>query len=160
MEHVAIMRSSLGLLEKIKTGRKTVESRWYKTKYPPWGKIQRGDTLYFKDSGKPVNIKTKVNDVEFYSNLTHNEIKKILNEYSGSNQLGLESTSDFFERVKDKKYCILIFFSDVEHITPFNVDKSGYGIMSSWITVNDINNIKVFSSSNVKQHQHLIEKYL
>ena len=67
MEHVAIMRNSWGLLSKIISGNKTIESRWYKTKYRPWGRIKSGDILYFKDSGKPVTVKAKVDEVKFIS---------------------------------------------------------------------------------------------
>ena len=60
MDHVAIMKKSWKLTEKILSGEKKIESRWYKSKYPPWGKIKKGDIIYFKDSGEPVSIKAKV----------------------------------------------------------------------------------------------------
>ena len=56
MEHLAIMRKSWGLTKKILSGEKKIESRWYKSKYPPWGKIRSGEIVYFKDSGEPVSI--------------------------------------------------------------------------------------------------------
>jgi hypothetical protein len=43
---------------------------------------------------------------------------------------------------KNKKYGVLIFLKNVSTTRPFDVDKSGYGAMSAWITVNDINKIK------------------
>ena len=36
MEHLAIMKKEWKLTEKIITGEKRIESRWYKDKYPPW----------------------------------------------------------------------------------------------------------------------------
>ena len=60
MEHLAIMRKSWGLTQKILTGQKKIESRWYKNKYRPWNQIQKGDVIYFKDSGEPVTIKATV----------------------------------------------------------------------------------------------------
>jgi len=57
------MRKSWGLLPKILTGEKTIESRWYKNKCSPWGKIKRGDVVYFKNSGEPVTIKAEVSKI-------------------------------------------------------------------------------------------------
>ena len=60
MEHLAIMRKSWGLTDKILTGQKKIESRWYSVKYKPWDSIKEGETVYFKDSGGPVRIKAEV----------------------------------------------------------------------------------------------------
>ena len=48
MEHVAIMKKSWGLTEKILTGAKKIESRWYKNKHTPWNRIKSGEIVYFK----------------------------------------------------------------------------------------------------------------
>ena len=69
VDHVAIMKKQWGLTEKVLTGEKTVESRWYKTKHTPWDKIKAGDSLYFKDSGEPVIVKAKVAKVLQFANL-------------------------------------------------------------------------------------------
>jgi len=143
MEHIAIMRNSWGLLEKIVSGNKTIESRWYKTRYPPWGRIKSGDILYFKDSGKPVNVKSRVERVEFISNLWPEKVLKILKEYGQMDGLGIDDIPTYYQMFKDKRYCILIFFSNVETIDPFLIDKTGYGMMSSWVTTPDINIIKI-----------------
>ena len=70
MEHVAIMRKSWGLTQKILSGKKKIESRWYKVKYAPWDRIKFGEIVYFKDSGEPVTIKTEVEKVIQFSDLT------------------------------------------------------------------------------------------
>ena len=49
IHHVAIMKKSWGLVEKILAGEKTVESRWYKSKCVPWDRIKPKDIIYFKD---------------------------------------------------------------------------------------------------------------
>ena len=56
MQHLAIMKKSWNLTDKILTGKKKIESRWYKNKYKPWNKIKTEDVVYFKDSGIPVKI--------------------------------------------------------------------------------------------------------
>jgi len=142
MEHVAIMRKSWGLTQKILSGQKKIESRWYKVKYSPWDKIKSGEIVYFKDSGEPVTIQTKVEKVIQFSNLTPEKVKEILYQYSKADGLGIDKIPEFFEMFKDKKYCMLIFLKNPQKVQPFEIDKSGFGAMSAWISVDDVNRIK------------------
>jgi len=145
MEHIAIMKKSWGLTEKILTGEKTVESRWYKSKYAPWDKIKPGDIIYFKDSGEPVSVKAKVVKVLQFDNLTAEKTKQILSEY-GKADLGMSHIMpEIKEYVTGKNYCILVFFNNVVKIEPFDIDKTGFGAMSAWISVDSINQLKKVS---------------
>jgi hypothetical protein len=45
--------------------------------------------------------------------------------------------------IRNKNYAIFIHFDSVKEIKPFNVDKTGFGAMAAWITVNNINKIKL-----------------
>ena len=136
------MKKSWGLAEKILTGEKTVESRWYKVKCVPWNRIKSEDIIYFKDSGEPVTIKAKVTKVLQFDNLNPQKTEQILARYGkvdlGTNHIILEIR----KYVLGKNYCILIFFNNVKKIEPFNIDKTGFGAMSAWISVNDINQLK------------------
>jgi ASC-1-like (ASCH) protein len=143
MEHLAIMRKSWNLTSKILTGKKKIESRWYKTKYPPWNMIKSGDIVYFKDSGEPVTIKATVDKVIQFSGITPEKVREILDNYGNDDGIEKCDIPKFFEMFKDKKYCILIFLRGPKRIEPFDVDKTGFGAMSSWITVDDIDQIKV-----------------
>jgi ASC-1-like (ASCH) protein len=142
MEHLAIMKKSWGLTKKILTGKKTIESRWYKTKYPPFDRIKTGDIVYFKDSGCPVTIRTEVSGVKQFSNLTPAKVREILYEYGEKDGLGIEKLGEFFNTFRDKKYCVIIFLKNPVSIEPFSVDKKGHGSMSSWICINKIGDIK------------------
>ena len=142
MEHVAIMRKSWGLTQKILSGQKKIESRWYKVKYSPWDRIKSGEIVYFKDSGKPVTIKTEVKKVIQFSDLTPEKVKEILYQYGQADGLGIDKIPEFFEMFKNKKYCMLIFLKNPLKIEPFEIDKSGFGAMSAWISVDDVNRIK------------------
>jgi ASC-1-like (ASCH) protein len=142
MDHLAIMRKSWGLLPKIINGEKTIESRWYKNKYSPWNKIKKGDTVYFKNSGEPVTVKAEVFDVLQFSNLTPKKVKEILNEYGARDGLGIKEIDNYYEKFKDKNYCLLVFIKNPEKIEPFEVDKKGFGAMSAWITIDNIKMIR------------------
>jgi ASC-1-like (ASCH) protein len=142
MEHLAIMRKSWGLTEKILNGQKKIESRWYLTKRKPWDSIKKGETVYFKDSGEPVMLKAKVGKVIQFIDLTPKKVGEILDEYGDEDGLEKDKIPEFFERFKNKKYCILIFLKNPQEVRPFEIDKTGFGSMSAWITVDGILNIK------------------
>ena len=113
MDHVALMKRSWHLTEKVLSGEKTIESRWYTTRRTPWGNIAVGDSVYFKDSGCPVTVKATVDRV-MQMEVTPKEVKEILDEYGVRIGIPKESKDKFHERFKDKRYCILIFVKDVK----------------------------------------------
>ena len=136
------MKKSWGLTQKILTGEKKIESRWYKVKRAPWGKIAPGDTVYFKDSGEPVAIKAEVDRIMQFSGLTPHKVKEILVEYGREDGIERDKISEFFELFKDKKYCMLIFLKNPMKIKPFDIDKTGFGAMSAWIITENVNKIR------------------
>jgi len=140
------MRKSWGLTQKILSGEKTIESRWYMNRYKPWGNISRGDTVYFKDSGEPVKIQATVDKVIQFEDLTPSKVKEILNQYANAKVGGLgvnkENISSYFELFKNKRYCLLVFLSDPREIESFEIDRSGFGAMAAWLIVQDIEKIK------------------
>lgn len=143
MDHVAYMKKSWGLLPKILTGDKLIESRWYQTKHLPWGKIQVGDTVYFKNSGEPITVKAFVKNVLSFDGLTPTKVKKILYKYSDLNGINKQNQSYFYNLFKNKKYCLLIFLANPQKIIPFDINKNGFGSMSAWITIKNIDTIRV-----------------
>jgi len=138
MEHLAIMKKSWKLIDKILNKEKKIESRWYKSKYSPWNKIKKDEIVYFKNSGENVTVKAEVEKVLQFDNLDFEKIKKILDRYG--NELSVDD--GFFEIVKDKKYCILVFLKNVKKIESFEIDKTGYGNMSAWICVESIDELR------------------
>lgn len=143
MDHVALMRKSWKLTEKILTREKNIESRWYKARYTPWDRIQRGDAVYFKDSGCPVTLKARAKKVLQFQDLTPTSVKELLRKYARADGIEQKDIPVFFARFKDKKYCILVFLEHPEKIRPFYINKSGFGAMASWITVGSLAEFKV-----------------
>ncbi|MCX6807993.1 MAG: hypothetical protein NTZ80_04345 [Patescibacteria group bacterium] len=137
------MKKSWNMIPKILSGQKKIESRWYKHKCVPRGKVFKDDTIYFKNSGELVELKARVEKVLQLADLNLDKIKQILAEYG--RDIGLESKDlDIFSsQVKDKKYCILIFLRDVETVEPFEIDKAGFGAMAAWLFAEDINLVKI-----------------
>ena len=143
MDHVAIMQKSWGFTEKIATGQKTIESRWYNVRYAPWGRISPGDNIYFKNSGEPVTIQAKISRVINFSDLTPEKVQTILEDYGKEMGIDEPDMPKFIEMFKHKKYCILVYLKDAHHIQPFEINKQGFGTMSSWLSVESIAKIKV-----------------
>ena len=143
MQHIAIMKKSWGLIPKILSGEKSVESRWYKTKHTPWDNIKPGEVVYFKDSGSPVTIKAEVEKVVQFSDLIPEKINELLSLFDEAIGLERDKIPDFFERVKDKKYCILIFLKNAQKVEPFDIDKTGFGNMAAWIRVGKVEQVKI-----------------
>ena len=142
VDHIAIMKKSWGLTEKILSGEKTVESRWYKNKHISWDKIKVGDSLYFKDSGEPVTVKARVIKVLQFANLAPEKIKEIMAQY-GKADLGVGHIMPEIRRyIANKNYCILVFFKNPIKVEPFEINKAGFGAMSAWITIDSIERIK------------------
>jgi ASC-1-like (ASCH) protein len=140
MDHLAIMKKSWGLLPKILSGEKTIESRWYKNKIAPWDKIKKGEAIYFKDSGSPVTASAEVSKVLHISDINPSKVKKILVKYGSRD--GIADIKKYYQLFKNKNYCLLIFLKNQKRIKPFNVNKKGFGMMSAWISVENINKIK------------------
>lgn len=69
MHHIAIMNPKV-LIDKILSGEKTIETRWYLNRRDPWNKIHTGDTVFFKDSGGLVRAKATVEKVLHFAKQT------------------------------------------------------------------------------------------
>ena len=67
------------------------------------------------------------------------KIVEIIKEYGEKICLPLSFSSELI----DKNFCTLIFLENVEKIDPFHVDKTGFGMMAAWISVDDIEKIKL-----------------
>ena len=152
------MKKEWGLLPKILGGEKTIESRWLKVKVAPWGRVQVGDRVYFKNSSEPVTVGATVARViqtfltsEVSADSTSEvdslgstvaTVKEILEKYGERDGLGIDDVPYFCELFKDKSYCILIFLKHPQRVKPFEIDKSGFGMQSAWLCVETIDKVR------------------
>lgn len=130
------------MTEKILSGEKIIESRWYQNRYLPWGKINAGDIVYFKNSGEPVKLKARVKKVLQFENLIPEKVKEILKKYGRDDGIGEKDFEKYFNLFKNKKYCLLIFLEKIKKIKPFAIDKTGFGAMAAWLTVDNLEKLK------------------
>jgi ASC-1-like (ASCH) protein len=145
MHHVAIMNKSWQLIPKILSGQKTIESRWYQTKRTPWDKISNGDLIYFKNSGEAITASAKVGKVLQFNLKNTDDIQYILNKY-GKGICLVNTDVDSWGKLP--KYCVLIFLTNAKKISkPFHINKTGFGSATAWLTLPNINSIKIDGNS-------------
>ncbi|PIR42943.1 hypothetical protein CO058_00285 [candidate division WWE3 bacterium CG_4_9_14_0_2_um_filter_35_11] len=142
MNHVVIMKKRWELIPKILSGKKTIESRWYKNKVAPWNRISFGDTLYFKDSGDLVKVKAVVDGVEQIEISDDEYALKIIKERSLADLGTIDIPEDVLHYISGKMYAIFVSFRDVEVIQSFDIDKKGFGMQSAWLVCEDVDLLK------------------
>lgn len=141
MHHVAIMNPAWKLIPKILSGEKTIESRWYQTRHAPWNQIQKNDTIFFKDSGKPITAQADVSEVLQFTFQDLAGVRYVLNQYGKEICLVNPDPTTWG---KLPKYCILIRLKNPQILKqPFAIHKAGYGIGCAWMVVEDINDIVI-----------------
>jgi len=143
MDHVAIMKKSWGLIPKIINGTKKIESRWGKNKSAPFGKVNAGNTVYFKNSGEPVIAKAEVEKVKTFVDIKPKKVREILEEYGGDDGIAVSNLENIIEWAKEKRYCTLIYLKNPRTVEPFNINKNGFGMSAAWLCVGDINKVRI-----------------
>jgi len=123
--------------------KKKIESRWGINKCAPWGKVNMGDKIYFKNSGEPVTAVACVSKIKEFENLNPKKIREIFERYGGDGGISINNLESILKWAKKKRYCILIYLKDPKEIKPFNINKKGFGGGCAWISVLDIEEIKL-----------------
>jgi ASC-1-like (ASCH) protein len=140
MDHVAIMKKSWGLIPKILSGEKSIESRWYQTKRIPWDRVVTGDKIFFKNSGELIIAKAVVSEVIQFEIESIKNVENIIKKY-GSAICLVHNNPQMWERLP--KYCVLMKLCNPELIKkPFHINKKGFGGSAAWLSVSDISKIK------------------
>lgn len=137
VDNIVFLNKKFKGLEKIIQGEKTAESRWANGKKFPHGKVNKGDRLFFKSTGKPVTATAEVIDVLNLNKLEKDEIQEIIQKYNDKICMCEEEVAIALQ----KKCGFIVFFDGVKEIDPIEIDKSSFGSMADWIIVDDINMI-------------------
>lgn len=126
--HLAILNQPY--LDRIISGEKTIESRFTKSRIPPFRRINGGDVIFLKQSAGPIVGIAIVSKTEFLSPLSKAEVFEIMQRYQ--DELTLEND---FRRLKgDSKYVSLIHIAEAVKTLPLNVTKKD---RRSWIILNE-----------------------
>lgn len=128
MKHLAIFSGNLA--EEILVGRKTIESRFSKSKIPPFGVISAGDLVYIKPSGKDIIGQFRVQKVVFIDGMTEKDLEDIKVKFGSA----IASRNEYWESKKGSKYGTLIFIGvTTKFITsPINYPKKD---LRGWVVL-------------------------
>lgn len=137
MEHLVYTDKKSKVLSLILDGTKTMIIRGAAGRKLPYGRVFKGEILYFIENNGSGLIKAKatVASVLNSEKMTEEESKLLVSE----NQDKLRLSDAQIKRWAGKKYLCLVEISNVEEIQPLTLDRQRN--MDDWITVEDINGI-------------------
>lgn len=127
--HLVILKKPY--LDAILAGRKTVESRFYKTRQYWLSRVAPGDKLFLKVSSGPVTATAIVAGVRHFDNLTAPQIAKLQKQY---NQY-IYGDDLYWQQKLNSRFGILVWLKDVQTITPRFIRKADW---RAWIVLSKI----------------------
>ena len=122
--HTAILKRHY--LNLILSGEKQIECRLTRIPCPPFRRIEAGETVLLKESSGPMRGEAVVEKVEFFENLTSEEIGEIQGKYNEQ----IMGAPDYWTSRGDCRYCSLIWLRDVRAIEPYRIKHKG---MQAWL---------------------------
>ena len=139
MDHVVYVDAKAKEMEQLLSGEKSMVIRGAAGRKMPYGRVNPGDTLYFINNNAEglIKARAKVKEVINSNKMTKEESISMVENNQG--KLNLSSVQ--FKRWAGKRYLVLIEIDQVESVTPFRIDRSGYGNMDDWLPVVDIHNV-------------------
>ena len=136
--HLVILKKPY--LEAILSGRKTIESRFIKSRRPPFGRVAAGDRLFFKVSSGAVCAIGRAKKVMQLDSLTGKQMRQIKLDYNdriiGSNQYWAEK--------RNCKYGLLVWLEGVTPIEPIWINKKDW---RAWVVLTEEKNFGLFDSA-------------
>ncbi len=140
MDHVVYLDAKSNELEKLFDGSKTMIIRGATGRKLPYGRVNKGDVLYFINNNAEGVVKAKALVASVYNSdkMDAEESIALVKE----NQEKLVLSDKQFQKWAGKRYLVLIEVSDFNEIDNFPIDKSGYGNMDDWLPVENIESVK------------------
>lgn len=137
MEHLVYCDTKEKVLEKILNGSKTMIIRGATGRKLPYGRVFKGETLYFIENNGDGLIKAKATVKGIFNSeeMTEDESRKVVTE----NQSKLNLTDAQIKCWAGKRFLCLIELQDVKKIEPFKLARQDN--MDDWIIVENISTI-------------------
>ena len=124
--HLAILKKPY--LEAILTGTKTIESRFMKTNRQPFGSVSPGDMLIFKQSSGPVRATAIAAEVQYYENLTPQQMAQIKAKHNAD----ICGNDEYWEQKACCKYGVLIRLAQVKPTELIRIQKKDW---RAWVVL-------------------------
>jgi len=133
--HLVILKKPY--LDLILTGQKTVESRFMRTKAPPFGRITDGDRLFFKQTSGPVYAIATAEYVRCFENLTTEKLMELKQQY---NHL-IKADDEYWQAKADSRAGFLVWLKDLQRIEPVRINKKDW---RSWVVLTEQKNFGLY----------------
>jgi len=139
MDHVVYLDYKAKELNNLIAGAKSMIIRGAMGRKLPYGKVNKGDILYFIENNGDGLIKAKaiVEDVFNSEQLSKEESVQLVD----NNQDKLLLDKALYNRFAGKRYLVLITINNFEQLPEFKIDLSAYGNMDDWLLVENIEKI-------------------
>lgn len=124
--HLVILKKPY--LDAIIDGTKTVESRLTKGKIQPFGCIEPGDKLFFKQTSGPVRATAIAAAVKSFENLTPAKIAELKDKYNRY----ILGNDEYWELKSDCPFCVLTRIESVKLIDPIWINKKDW---RAWVVL-------------------------
>ena len=140
MDHIVYLDAKSNELEKILSNKKTMIIRGAMGRKLPYGRVQKGDILFFINNNAEGLIKAKSN----VSNVINSEkmSKEESIHFVKKHKDKLQLTDKQFQRWAGKGYIVLIEIKNAKEIKAISFDKKNYRNMDDWLIVEEIEKLK------------------
>lgn len=128
MKHLAIFTGNAA--EDILSGKKTIETRFSKSKIAPFGVISSGDVVYIKPSGKELIGEFRVKKVYFFDGLKKEDLMALKKEYGEK----IVADDKYWQEKEGSRYGTIIFIAQSSRflIPPLKISKKD---MRGWVVL-------------------------
>lgn len=139
MDHVVYLDTKAKELDNLLSGKKTIVVRGATGRKMPYGRVKKGDILYFIENNGDglVKAKAKVKMVDNSEKLTPEESEKLLQKHQSHTLLNESLLKRF-----SKRYIVFVGIEEVKKLEPFMIDRSKYGNMDDWLPVENIDTVR------------------
>jgi hypothetical protein len=139
MDHVVYLDYKAKELDNLKKGLKSMIIRGAMGRKLPYGRVSKGDILYFIENKGDGLVKAKatVADIINTEQLTKEESNNLVEK----NQKKLCLDTGLFKRFAGKRYLVFITVSNFSELSPFKINRSEYSNMDDWLPVADIGKV-------------------
>ncbi len=141
--HLVILKKPY--LDAILAGRKTVESRFIKTRHCPFGRVSAGDRLFLKVSSGPVCATAIVAAAENFENLTPRQIAAIREKHNRQ----ICGSDEYWQNIAHCSFGILAWLKDVKTIRPVYINKKDW---RGWVVLTDKENFGLLKMNTARKH--------
>ena len=140
MDHVVYLDAKSNEFEKLLDGSKTMIIRGATGRKLPYGRVDKGDVLYFINNNAEGVVKAKavVSSVINSEKMNSEASIELVEEY----QQKLLLSDKQFQKWAGKRYLVLIEVDGFKEVDSFPIDKSNYGNMDDWLPVENIESVK------------------